>query len=281
MKRALILAISSVVLGALPAAAADLGGRIPTKAPPMVAAFSWTGFYVGGNIGASLNDSRYNLDPTGCFLTGCGAGGVGGNAARTDAGKFNRAAFTGGGQIGYNWQFAPNWVFGLETDINYNGSNETTNVTIGLPFAAGSTFNYSLNQKLDWFGTGRARLGFLPADRVMVYGTGGFAYGHLTSSTGINFPTSGDSYSGSLTNTRLGWTAGGGVEWAFASNWTAKAEYLYMDLGSTSYTDGCLTACGAGPAFPSYQSTVNTREHIARIGINYLFNSGAPLVARY
>jgi outer membrane immunogenic protein len=244
----------------------------------MAAAFNWTGFYVGGNAGAAINDSSFNLDPSGCFLVGCGAGGVAGNALRTASGKLNNTAFTGGGQIGYNWQFAPSWVFGLETDLNYNGTKSSTTAVVPLPFAAGSTFNSSLSQTFDWFGTGRARLGWLPADRMMIYGTGGVAYGRVASATNVAFPTSGDSYAGSFSDIRVGWTAGGGIEWAFTQNWTAKAEYLYVDLGRTSYTDACVTGCGA--ALPSYTSSTTTREHIARFGINYLFNNG-PVVARY
>jgi outer membrane immunogenic protein len=277
MKRAL-LSLGLLALAAAPSFAADL----PVKARPMAPVepvWNWTGFYIGGNVGAAINDSRWNLDPSGCFLTGCGAGGVAGNAFRTDSGRFNRAAFTGGGQIGYNWQVSPMWVFGLETDLNYNGTNETVSVVTPLPFAAGSTFNHTVSQKLDWFGTVRGRLGWLPTNRVMLYGTGGLAYGHVSSATNILFPTSLDSYAGSMSDTRVGWTAGGGIEWAFASNWTAKAEYLYVDLGSTSYTDGCLTACGVAP-FPAYQTSLRNREHIARFGINYLFNAG-PVVARY
>jgi outer membrane immunogenic protein len=277
MKHIAAVAAGLLALSTLPAASADLGARIPTKAPMMAPAFSWTGFYIGANAGAAINDSSFNLDPSGCFLVGCGAGGVAGNAARTAAGNLNSTAFTGGGQIGYNWQFAPSWVFGLEADLNYNGTKPSTTASVPLPFAAASTFNYTLNQTLDWFGTGRARLGWLPTDHMMIYGTGGVAYGHVGSATNVAFPTSGDSYAGSFSDTRVGWTAGGGIEWAFTQNWTAKAEYLYVDLGRTSYTDACVTVCGAGP---SYTSTVTTREHIARFGINYLFNAG-PVVARY
>ena len=278
MNRVLTATLGLLAISAVPAAAADLPMKAPMAAPIMAPGFSWTGFYIGANAGAAFNNSRFNIDPSGCFLTGCGAGGVGGNAFRTDAGKFDdKAAFTGGGQIGYNWQFSPMWVFGLETDLNYNGTRSSVGAIIPLPFAAGSTFNYAINQKLDWFGTARARLGWTPADRVMIYGTGGLAYGRVASSTAVFFPTSGDSYAGSIDNVRLGWTAGGGIEWAFAQNWTAKAEYLYLDLGNASYTDACITFCIGN----TYTTSVRTREHIARFGINYLFNAGGPVVARY
>jgi outer membrane immunogenic protein len=277
MQRVLTATLALLAVSAVQAMGADLPAKAP-MVPVMAPVFSWTGVYIGANVGGAFNDSHFNLDPTGCFLTGCGAGGVGGNASRTDAARFgNNAAFTGGGQIGYNWQFSPSWLFGLETDINYNGTRSSVNAILPLPFAAGSTFNYTISQKLDWFGTARGRLGWLPADRVMIYGTGGLAYGRVTSSTGVFFPTSGDSYAGSIDNVRLGWTAGGGIEWAFAQNWTAKAEYLYVDLGNVQYTDACVTFCIGN----TYSSTVRTREHIARFGINYLFNAGPPVVAKY
>ena len=119
MKRVLTATLGLLAISAVPAAAADLPVKAPMAAPVMAPGFSWNGFYIGANAGGIFNDSRFNIDPTGCFLTGCGAGGVAGNVQRTDAGKFsNNAAFTGGGQIGYNWQFSPTWVFGLETDLN-------------------------------------------------------------------------------------------------------------------------------------------------------------------
>jgi outer membrane immunogenic protein len=271
MKR-VVLAAGMLAVAAIPGLAADLPVKAP-PAPPPAPVFNWSGFYIGGNAGASINNSRWNVDPTGCFLTGCGAGGVAGNAFRSDSGRFNKAAFTGGGQVGWNWQGGPNWVFGLETDINYNGTNETIAVVTPLPFAPGSTFNHAISHKLDWFGTIRARLGWLPTDRVLIYGTGGLAYGHVASDTAISFPVSGDTYAGTINDTRFGWTAGAGIEWAFANNWTAKAEYLYIDLGTTSSTDRCLTACGLAP-FPTFQTDLRNREHIARFGINYLFNVG-------
>jgi outer membrane immunogenic protein len=282
MKRVLSASLGLLAISALPAAAADLPVSAPMAASIMAPGFTWTGFYIGANAGAAIDNSSFNVAPSGCFLTGCGAGGIAGNAQRTASGNFgSNTNFTGGGQFGYNWQFSPTWVFGLETDLNYNGTRESASASTPLPFAAGSTFNYAINQKLDWFGTGRARLGWVPTDRVMLYATGGLAYGHVTSSTGVFFPTSTDVYAGSLDNVRLGWTAGGGVEWAFARNWTAKAEYLYLDLGNSSYVDACLTPAAICALGPSYTSTVHTREHIVRFGINYLFNAGGPVVARY
>jgi outer membrane immunogenic protein len=278
MKRAIVVSFGLVALAVLPAAAADMPVKAPPPAPPMAPVFSWTGFYIGGNAGAAINDTSHTLDPSGCFLTGCGAGGVAANPLRTFSSRFNQAAFTGGGQIGYNWQFAPAWVVGLETDFNFDGLNQTDTAVQILPAPLAGTFNHSVSHRRDWFGTARARLGWLPIDRVMLYATGGLAYGRVASSTAASFSASLDTYAGSISTTRVGWTAGGGIEWAFTNNWTAKAEYLFVDLGSVSYTDACIAACGI--LAPAYQTGVTTREHIARVGINYLFNAG-PAFARY
>ncbi len=286
MKRTLILSLGLAGLTILPAAAADMPVRMPVKAP--VAApevWNWTGFYIGGNAGGIINNSSYELDPTGCFLTGCGVGGIAANANRTFSNKLNKAAFTGGGQIGYNWQTG-SFVWGLETDFNYSGINESdtlTNVLTGP--LVGGVANTTVTQRLDWFGTFRGRLGFTPAPPWLLYVTGGLAYGHINSGTNVLFPITccgGDNYVGSASTTRVGWTVGGGLEWMLARNWSVKAEYLYVDLGSFSYADPCVTpgaVCGA--PFPTYSTSVTTREHIARVGLNYKFDWGGPVVARY
>jgi outer membrane immunogenic protein len=285
MKRAILLGIGLISLAVLPAAGADMPARVPVKAP--VAApevWNWTGFYIGGNAGGIINNSSYELDPTGCFLTGCGVGGIAANANRTFTNKLNKAAFTGGGQIGYNWQTG-SFVWGLETDFNFSGINESdtlANILTGP--LVGGVANTTVTQRLDWFGTFRGRLGFTPAPPWLLYVTGGLAYGHINSGTSVQFPVTccaGDTYIGSISSTRLGWTIGGGVEWMFARNWSVKAEYLFVDLGSFSYLDPCVAACGAGATLPSYTTNLTTREHIARAGLNYKFDWGGPVVARY
>lgn len=242
MEKLLIAAAISLAAVAV-ASAADLpvGGPVYTKAPPP-AVFSWTGFYIGGNAGAAFDHSSYDLDPTGCFLTGCGRGGVVANPFRTFTSNFNQAAFTGGGQAGYNLQYRRSWLVGIEADINYNGVDELNSGRVPLTGSlAGGFPPVSQSQRFDWFGTVRARVGFLPSDRLLVYATGGLAYGHMNAATNVLFLSTTDQYVGSTSMTRLGWTAGGGVEWALTNNWSAKAEYLYVDLGSFNYVDSCVT----------------------------------------
>lgn len=252
--------------------AADLA----LKAPPPPA-LSWTGWYVGGTAGATINDSSYALDPAGCFIigTGCGTGGLAGNPYRSYSAHLTDAAFTGGGQIGFNWQVAPSVVIGLETDFNFTGIDKSDLVTqtLGPPIFAPGSFVHVVSDRPDWFGTVRPRLGVLATPNLMFFGTGGFAYGHIMSSEIATFPPPGasDTYIGQNGPVRVGWTAGGGLEYMVTSAWSVKVEYLYVDLGSFSYAGPCVSPgfiCGI-PSPPAYQTTVTTRENVVRAGLDF------------
>jgi outer membrane immunogenic protein len=282
MKRILVAATAAAALYGAPVFAADM----PVKAPVYRAAaplYDWSGFYIGGNAGVAINDSRYDLDPAGCFLftvNNCGSGGLAANSFRSYSAPLNQSAFTGGGQVGYNRQVS-SIVFGVEADINYNGIKESDFVIQPLTGPlAGATLIHTVTQRFDWMGTLRGRLGFTPWDRLLVYGTGGLAFGHVSSTTNNTFPPSccaGNTYIGTGTVTRAGWTAGAGGEYAFGNGWSAKVEYLYIDLGKFNYLDPCVANCNAaaGVGLPasaeSFQTTVTTREHIVRVGLNYRF----------
>ncbi|HEY6257073.1 MAG TPA: outer membrane protein [Xanthobacteraceae bacterium] len=272
MRKILLSGFALALLSVAPAIAADLKLKAPPK--PVVPAFTWTGFYVGGNVGAAINNSSFELDPSGCFVlgAGCGVGGLAANPFRTFAGSLRQSAFTGGGQVGYNQQFG-SVVAGIETDLNYDGISQSITMTPALSGPLLGAFPVvGFSQKLDWFGTLRARLGFAPADRWLVYATGGLAYGHVSSTTNVLFPRSccgGDNYVGSTSSTRAGWTAGGGVEWAFINNWSAKLEYIYVDLGSFNYLDPIINAAALGfPTNVSYTTNETMREHVVRVGVN-------------
>ncbi len=272
MKRLLLGAVA-LLFGA-PVFAADLYPY--ARAVPATLPNNWNGWYAGVNAGAAINDSVYDLNPSGCFLTGCGAGGIPGNAFRQYSTGSSGTDFTGGGQVGYNYHFAPLWVAGLESDFNYNGlrKSDTVSQILGTPpFAPGSSFVHTVTTSLDWFGTFRGRLGFLATPNLMLYGTGGLAYGQVQSTSSVTFPPPGqsDTYLGSASKTRVGFAAGAGAEWLMSAGWSVKAEYLYVDLGHTDYTAGCVSpaaVCGAAVP-PAYQSSVSAREHIARVGVNY------------
>jgi outer membrane immunogenic protein len=282
MKKTLIASIALVAASTGFASAADL----PVKAAPMAPApvWGWTGFYIGANIGAIWSDSRDTVTPSGCFIipTSLCGGPLTNNPLRSDTGNLsgsNSVGVTGGGQIGYNWQLGT-FLLGLEADIN--GSSLNANDSVNRPLAAPlvGNFLHSVNEKLDWFGTVRGRLGITPAPTWLLYVTGGLAYGHVSSNTGVSFTSTTDVYIGSFSDTRAGWTVGGGGEWAFSPNWSAKLEYLYVDLGRISYTDICVTpVCALFTPAPLYATDLRLHDHIVRVGINYRF--GGPVVAKY
>jgi outer membrane immunogenic protein len=269
---------SALFVGSMGSAfAADM----PVKAPPPVAPiYNWTGFYVGGNVGGAWNDTRDDVYPTGCFLTSvaCG-GGPANNPQRSDSVRLNGSGFTGGGQAGYNWQ-KDKWVFGIEGDINYLGINDGSSINRPVAAPLVGTFIHSETDKLGWFGTLRGRLGATVAPSFLIYGTGGLAFGGVKSATTVAFTSTADAYAGSIDQTRVGWTVGGGGEWMIAPKWSIKAEYLYVDLGKAGYNNVCITAvCAAFAPPPSYQTDLRVRENIVRVGVNYHF--GGPIVAKY
>jgi outer membrane immunogenic protein len=280
MRRHLWAFASVILLGGLGSAmAADL----PVKAPPVVAPiWSWTGFYIGGNVGGAWNDTRDDVFPTGCFLTTCG-GGPPFNPIRSDSVRLSGSGFTGGAQAGYNWQ-RDKWVFGIEGDINYNGVNDRSAINRPLAAPLAGNFIHTETDNLQWFGTLRGRAGVTVTPSFLLYGTGGLAFGEVKSASAVSFTTTADTYAGTLDDTRVGWTAGVGGEWMIAPKWSIKAEYLYIDLGKASYTQACtnLAVCGSPPQVApgaTYQTDLRVHENILRVGLNYHF--GGPVVAKY
>jgi outer membrane immunogenic protein len=152
----------------------------------------------------------------------------------------------GGLQTGDNWQFAPSWVFGVETDNSFGDLKKSGLASGGLASSV----------KIDDFGTIRARLGYT-IDRVMLYATGGLAYGRERVIVATVGPTTTKLYD-------IGWTIGGGLEYGFAPGWSAKVEYLYADLG------GSRNAHAAGAALSSMTTDLTT--NVVRAGLNYKFD---------
>jgi outer membrane immunogenic protein len=257
----LLCAAAAVAALSAPAAAADM--RMPMKAaPPMAAIFSWTGFYIGVNGGGAFG-AGHNAIVNETFA---GAPFVSGTwPGSGNFGKLDPSGGFGGGQIGYNYQVS-NWVFGVETDIQGASIKDTATAT--LPYiAAPGTITASVSQKLDWFGTVRGRLG-VAFDRVLVYGTAGFAYGQTT--TGLTMSdTLGFAAAGTAKSTKTGWVAGGGVEWAFAPNWSVKGEYQYIDLGRKGVA--AQEFLGVVPTAFAVSTSVRNDYHTGRIGLNYRF----------
>ena len=168
----------------------------------------------------------------------------------------------GGFQSGYNYQFGQ-WVLGLETDIQASGQKGGTTLQItALPVTTLTT-----DHKLTWFGTSRTRLGVLWSPNVLLYGTAGVAYGQVKDTATITAP--GASVVGTFKDVKAGWTAGAGVEGNIGGGWTAKLEYLYIDLGKTEQTLGT-------PALGQVISeTRRFTDNIVRVGFNYRWGGGA------
>jgi outer membrane immunogenic protein len=271
------------------ASAADLPVRPPAPAPVMAPIWNWNGFYIGINGGYSWG--RAGRDVT-FFNPVNGAPIVVAGTGTTSDSNLNGGLF--GGQIGYNWQTS-NWVFGLETDAQWTGQKGSATAlcpatAVGGPCLPGLTFvpagalgtAATLDQKLQWFGTFRGRVGVTVTPSVLLYATGGGAYGSIKTDIGIaGFTPAGAPIvaAGSSSDTRFGWTVGAGIEAMFAANWSAKIEYLYMDLGRVSSTASFPTAAGI-PIGISLNSRIT--DNIIRAGINYNFSAGpGPVVARY
>jgi outer membrane immunogenic protein len=233
----------------------------------------------------------------------------------------NDSGFVGGGQIGYNFQWGNAFVIGVETDIQgagIRGNSSSAGANVWNVFRFGTapaTASFDrgafgateVEKHTDWIGTVRGRVGWLPWSTVLVYGTGGLAYGGVETRVGqtlgvqnvislggigsFALPWSGSGET-RHSETRVGWTAGGGIEWLFLPNWSLKAEALYYDLG-TSHTPNAVLAQGPSVTVRGVTASLlsatasETRVHfdgvIARVGVNYHFNWGAPspVVAAY
>ena len=298
MNKFLLGAVGLVVL-ASSASAADLAPRPYTKAPVIVdPGYDWTGFYAGVNIGYSWGRSSSALS----FIdTASGA------VLNSNALKFDLNGVIGGGQIGYNWQ-RNNWVFGLEGDIQGSGQRGNAGALCpgGTPTSVngpcsrghiGDTVNdpalpvaVGLSERLDWFGTVRGRIGPTITPTILAYVTGGLAYGHVSATeavNGINVIGVNGANGATLvpvtgvfgnSSTKVGWTVGGGIEGVVSGNWTAKIEYLYMDLGNVSGSFVTPIVAPSG-GFVTNRYSSHVTDNILRVGVNYKW--GGPVVARY
>jgi outer membrane immunogenic protein len=196
-------------------------------------AFTWTGFYIGGTVGAISLSTQYS-DPPDVGLpsqTNLGGGAL------------------VGATVGYNYQMG-NIVLGLEGDWSYAGAQTT--------FLDGDYY-YRGYTKLTSLGTARVRLGFTPWDRTLLYATGGFAWGTLNGNLGYDYPLS--SCATGFSGTSTGWTIGGGIEQAITDHITLKAEALYVDLGTSHGYDG----------YYDCQTSFKNTAVVGRVGLNFKF----------
>jgi len=237
MKKLLLAA--AVIALAAPAVAADMPARTYSKAPAYTApavVYNWTGFYIGGHVGGAFaGDSSL---------------------------QSSDVRFMGGVQGGFDYQFHPNWVLGAEAQYSWLGGG-TNN---GVLFPAGTLVTGSGNDQLGSV-TGRVGYTWGPA---LLYGKGGYAW-RDANNIGVSiagvpqpFATSG--------NRKDGYTVGAGLEYMFAPNWSAKAEYQYYNFGNTTINAGPADVVGA---------RFRNDDHTVKVGLNYRFGWGGPVVAKY
>jgi outer membrane immunogenic protein len=300
----LIIAAFAFLVGSGFASAADLPMKAPRPVP--VAVFSWTGFYVGGFVGAAAGQDVTSKDPletasNGALPVGqpydCPAGAAaialaGGFAGPCQGTYKLGSSFIGGGTIGYNWQMS-SLVLGLEGEAGYMRlrGNGVDNATAGLPCSLTGPFtlppsqcNTFFSAKVgDAYGVASARVG-VAFDHVLLYGKFGAAFANATtavSDTCSVAPCGAGLLQGTTSKTMVGYAAGAGIEYALSSNWSIKGEYLYLGFSDT------LSACGqqSNPAVPaSFGATFCSTTKIGGIstgkfGVNYHF--GGPVVAKY
>jgi outer membrane immunogenic protein len=319
MKKLLMASVGACVLGAAGSAlGADLRAPVRYRPAPPVAVADWSGFYIGGVAG--MGWSRSDVDPIGttafCQPTfrGCAAGiGPGGernnavpantfgaaiNAAIPPSIATNPKGGMFGGTLGYNYQFG-RWLLGAETDLSYtniSGGSTQSGVVPTAFFPDAISITATADQRLSYFGTVRGRLGWVPVDPLLIYATGGLAYGRIETNLAIGGavlgPCGGGAVSafscpftgavGTASSVRTGWTVGGGLEYAIAYGWSVKAEYLYFNLGSPGITTSALALASnnaAGTVLTPFVTTAITsttsdfKGNVVRVGLNYKFGS--------
>ena len=283
MKRVLLSAFGmiAILVASFATQAADLP---PTsaKAPTVpVEVVNWTGLYIGGNFGYSWGraNSDFTFTPTGSTTT-------------TSNNKQDIRGVLGGGQIGYNWQNSA-FVYGLEADFQGadqkgriisldTNAGDVKNAGGGVGCTIGGTstpcpnsITSTLGQTLEWFGTVRGRVGYLVAPYGMVYGTGGLAYGRVKSNF-LSVEPDGETDVSHWAETRVGWSAGAGIEAMLLGGWTWRLEYLHVDLTRNGSTNSTLFHSGfftPPPGIVVGNFAINTRatDEIVRVGLNYIF----------
>jgi len=262
--------------------------RLYTKAPPVVAANGWGGWYVGLNAG--YIDGASGISTSADVISASTTPETAPNmaAGATSALRTGNGAFLGGAQAGYNFVISPLVVAGFEADIqgtSLSGTASTSTsvltATTGGPATGHFLTGIAVSRGLDYIGTVRGRLGATVTPDLLLYATGGLAYGRVKSSTAIiqgsdvfGVPT--NTVAGSIADNRAGYTVGAGAEWKPAQKWSVKAEYLYYDLGSANYgtgnmfvSEGPTDLPGFGIAGIATTTHVHFNGNIARVGVNY------------
>ena len=263
LKVRFLAAAAALILTGASANAADIA-RPVYKAPVVVPAFNWSGFYIGGHVGWGWQHDEATLSSISPALPFSVLGS-----------NFNleRSGFLGGATVGVNWQpVGQPWVFGIEGDWSWASVDESATVT--FPLNIGITGNGQTN----WYATAAGRLGYA-WDRSLFYVKGGAAWMENEYSATVVVPFAGSTFTtNTFSNTRTGWMVGVGFEQAFYDNWSWKIEYNYMDFGSKNIS---LSTTAFGTTFTGGVD-VDTDIHVVKFGLNYRFGyAKAPVVAKY
>lgn len=251
LRRLLFMIVAGGALGFCPAVATAQDHK------------SWTGFYAGAHAGYDWGAGHSSLS----LLPDLASWVVGDPAYAQLHGRYDKSpdGFLGGAQLGFNWQ-SGSIVVGIETDLARLNVSSTSQRQATI---LGSLVGTSLKQELDWLGTVRGRIGILPTGsaNVLVYLTGGLAYGRVSTSHYFMDLTQNSGFVGSSSDWDVGGVVGGGVEWALRDGISLKAEYLYYDLGGRTVG----AAHFQNPAPPQYGANAHydTQGHILRVGVNY------------
>lgn len=287
MKREFLVGLSLVAFSAVQAGAADIPMKAPVRAAIAAPAFTWSGCHVGGNVGwaraehdlVTVVPATSNMNfPAVTTITTAGRASIDSNNG-----------WTGGGQIGCDWQttfgvLGGFLVIGVEGDLNWLGASVTRDTGIRTEPNFGHLYQSIDEIRTKWLGTARGRVG-VAFGSLLIYGTGGLAAARFDATKDFRWDftdgcpiinTLQSCHVGGTSGTRTGWTAGGGFEWAFVPTrpwgWSLKAEYLYSDFGSQSYTTLNRGTIFLPPTAPQPANhTVSTNLHVFRVGLNLLF----------
>ena len=231
---------------------------MPVKAPPRPIAppFSWNGCYVELNAGGAWIKTHQQVDVPGIDVFDSSG---------------TTGAFIGGGQIGCNWQRDPNWVFGLEGDIDYSSAKRTNDFS----FIHGEDVVAQQRTKLLAVSTARIRFGYA-WDRSLLFATGGLAIGEIDSCVSATATHPGSTvitgqFSGCDPSWRTGWTVGAGIEHAFTDRLSAKLEYLYFDVGHVGYNVNSATVVPPSGVPAVWSASAAASGSLIRVGVNYKF----------
>jgi outer membrane immunogenic protein len=244
-----VLAAATIGLAVSQASAADLPRKAPVYTPPPPP-ITWTGCYIGANVGGIFGRGDAHFSDF-------------------EIGSNDRSGFTGGGQIGCDYQFAGSgWVIGIRN--MFNGT------TLGKDRTFVDTFGNTIttNSNGGWFDTLTGRIGYAFAPSWLLYGQGGVAWINQSADLIVTPPGGTPIDFGSFDRTRTGWTAGGGVEWMFARGWSAFLEGNYMDFGDNSHF--VFNPALPGPCGAPGGCLFNTHAKAATVlvGVNYRFGWG-------